>query len=302
MELYVQSDTPHGEELIDLIQGEYEVFDDDLYTSGKAASLLEDILESGWDDDSGESPVDAHELYCRRDSTWSHTSMRDAWLEFCGRVREDPCHEPDLPILFDEELARTEVELPREGVLYRGRVGFEIGEGGLITPWTDMGPPQTPKSGRANTEGEAVLYVADQEATVVAEVRPCRGLLVSIAEVRPTRNLWLVDLSKLPAPCNPFTAEAPQYEVELVDLLLAFGEELGRPLRRDDDALDYVPCQKLVRRIRSSGFYDGIRYPSAMAPGGTNIVIFDPKLATIGAKKLVEVQEVGISYEPFESE
>ena len=80
------------------------------------------------------------------------------------------------------------------------------------------------------------------------------------------------------------------------ELLFAFGEQLGRPLRRADDPADYVPCQKLVHRIRSSGFYDGIRYPSAMAPKGSNVVLFDPGAVHIGRSKLVEVKEIGITY------
>src|SRR5207249_2883866 len=95
---------------------------------------------------------------------------------------------------------------------------------------------------------------------------------------------------------NPFTAEAPQYEREIEELLAAFGEELGRPIRRADDPKDYLPCQKLVHRIRASGFYDGIRYPSAMAPSGTNVVLFDATVAEIGASKLVEVKDVGVTY------
>ncbi len=79
---------------------------------------------------------------------------------------------------------------------------------------------------------------------------------------------------------------------------MAFGEELGRPLRRADDPKNYLPCQKLVRRIRKSGFYDGIRYPSAMAAGGTNVVLFDPAFVDIGAPKLVEVTQVGVTYGP----
>jgi hypothetical protein len=39
-----------------------------------------------------------------------------------------------------------------------------------------------------------------------------------------------------------------------------------------------------------------------MAPGGTNVVLFDPKLARIGPSKLVEVHEVAISYDPIEDE
>lgn len=306
MKLYVPSDDPRGEMLVDLIQGDYEVFEEDLHTSGKAARLLEDIMQTGWDDDSGELPVDAHELYDRRSSLWHHTTMAEAWEEFRDKVKENPAHEPDLPALLDEELARMEVKLPHGIVLYRAHVGFpSVGRRGL-QPFegADIGapPPERAKPGRANAEGEVVLYTADQEATAIAEVRPWRGLLVSVAEISIARDLRLVDLSKSPPPSNPFTDEAPQYELELEDLLRAFGEELGRPLRRADDPHDYVPCQKLVRCIRESGLYDGIRYPSAMALGGTNVVLFDPKLARIGSSKLVEVREVGISYNPIENE
>jgi hypothetical protein len=85
-------------------------------------------------------------------------------------------------------------------------------------------------------------------------------------------------------------------------LLNSFGEELGRPLRRADNPHDYAPCQKLVRRIRNSGLYDCIRYPSAMVPSGMNVVLFDSKLVKIGPSKLVEVREVDIFYGPIEDE
>jgi hypothetical protein len=303
MELYVPSNEPHGEMLMDLIQGDYEVFEDELHSSDKAAILLEDILRTRWDDDSGEPQVDAHKLYYRHSSVWYHTTMVEAWNEFCGEVKKNPVHEPNLPWLYDDELARMEVELPKGAVLYRARVGFISDEDGGIRPFerADMSapPPEKVRPGRANAKGEVVLYVADQEQTAVAEVRPWRGLLVSVTEIKAMCNLRLVDLSKRPPPSNPFTDEAPQYELELEGLLRAFGEELGRPLRRADDPRDYLPCQKLVRRIRDCGFYDGIRYPSAMDRGGANIVLFDPKLVKPGPSKLVEVQGVGIAYDTF---
>jgi hypothetical protein len=151
--------------------------------------------------------------------------------------------------------------------------------------------------------GQDVCWILlDTYVALALEVmnRPWRGLLVSVAEVNIARDLHLVDLSKPPPPSNPFTDEAPQYERELEDLLMACGEELGRPLRRADDPRDYVPCQKPVRLIRESRLYDGIKYPSAMAPGGANVVLFDPKLVWIGSSKLVEVREMGISYDPIE--
>lgn len=306
MELYVPSNDPHGERLVDLIQCNYEVFSEGLYTSDGAGRLLEDIMRTGWDDDDGESPVDAHELYYRRESLWYHTTMAAEWEEFCGKVKENPSRELNLPGLFEEELARMAVELPQDTVIFRARVGFLKDELYGVKPFEgqDIGAPPTNKAraARANSEGEVVLYAADQEPTAIAEIRPWRGILVSVAEVRISERLCLVDLSVPPSPSNPFIVDAPMYESELEDLLMAFGTELGRPLRRADEPRNYLPCQELVRRIRESGLYHGIRYPSAMAPRGTNVVIFDHRLVQIGPSKIVQIFDVTISYGPNEEE
>jgi hypothetical protein len=57
----------------------------------------------------------------------------------------------------------------------------------------------------------------------------------------------------------------------------------------------------LAQRSRASG-YDGIRYPSAMNPGGSNVVLFDPSLAEIGASKLVQIEGVKVTYSTFPGE
>lgn len=301
--LYASSDDANGEMLIDTIQWDYEVFEDGLYSSDRAAGLLEDILATRWDDDSGESPVRAHELYRR---SWAGPTMLEEWTEYCGDVKEHPDKKPDLPALFDEEVGRQEAEVRQGTILYRARPGFNK-VAGIVEPYAsaEIGAPPPDKvtqAGRANKQGESVLYIADQEATAVAETRPARGLLVSVAQVHVVRDLRLVDLHKPVRPSNPFIDDIPRYELELENLLRAFGEELSRPLRRTDDHHEYLPCQKLVERIRESGLYDGIRYPSAMAPGGSNIVLFASDLVAIGASKLVEIREVSVSYLDFDDE
>lgn len=302
MTLYVPSDSADGDMLIDAVQWDYEVFDDALFCSDGAASLLEEILMTGWDDDSGESPVRANELYrrLRRDPT-----MLDEWEDYCAVVKEHPRKKPHLPPLFDDEVGRQEVEVREGAILYRSRPGFNR-TGGAIEPYAAAGigapPPGKAKAGRANRKGQVVLYVADQEATAIAEVRPARGGLVSVAEFRTVRTLRLVDLHKPVRLSNPFDDRCPQYELELQHLLQAFAEELSRPLRRTDDVREYLPSQKLTERIRKIGLYDGIRYPSAMAPGGSNIVLFAPDLAAIGASKLVEILDVNVSYAEFPGE
>lgn len=303
MQLYAPSDEANGEMLIDTIQGDYEVFEDGLYCSHGAAGLLEDILATGWDDDSGESPARAHELYRR---SWTGPTMLEEWNEYCADVKEHPDKRPDLPAMFDNEVGRQEADVRQGTILYRARLGFNK-TGETIAPYAggEIGAPPPDKvtqPGRANRQGESVLYIADQEATAVAEIRPARGLLISVSEVHVVRDLCLVDLRKPVRRANPFTDGMPRYELELEHLLRAFGEELSRPLRRTDDHREYLPCQKLVERIRESDLYDGIRYPSAMVPGGSNIVLFASDLVAIGTSRLVEIREIDVSYVDFEDE
>jgi len=144
-----------------------------------------------------------------------------------------------------------------------------------------------------------VLYCSDQEGTAVAEVRPARGEYVSVAEVVAARPLRILDLAGEPTWPNPFTSETVSYWLEVANLLIAFAEQLSAPLRSRDDPSDYIPSQKLAEAIEKARV-DGIRYPSAMAPGGTNVVLFDPSVVQIGPSRLVEVTDLHIEYRDAE--
>jgi hypothetical protein len=71
---------------------------------------------------------------------------------------------------------------------------------------------------------------------------------------------------------------------------------MSRPLERDDDDTHYLPCQRLAEYIREA-YYDGIRYPSALNPDGTNVVFFDPTVADFSGSKLVTITEIKVAYE-----
>ena len=45
------------------------------------------------------------------------------------------------------------------------------------------------------------------------------------------------------------------------------------------------------------GEYDGIRYPSALNPKGTNVILFDPAIADVGESKLVKITKTSLEYE-----
>jgi hypothetical protein len=300
LSMYVISDTyESGEPLLGLIQWHWQVFDDDLEEDQQAA-LLEDIVNSDWDDDDGEPVLDATELYMPKSAQWFHDTHSDTWEHFCSEVRRDP----QIPIPFDEfiaeELAESEETLLVGATFFRARLGFTLDENEERLPWngTGIGAPPADKAGagRANTERQVVLYVADQEKTAVSEVRPALGFYVSVAQLTLTRGCRILDLTKELPELNPFVRESISWHVEIHGLLNRLGEEMSRPLERADDKTLYVPCQRLADYIRANR-YDGIRYPSALNPGGSSIVFFDPAVAEVREAKLVKVTEVNFNYE-----
>lgn len=288
-----------GERLVFLIQDDWQVFDEDALTEDQRAELLEEIVNADWDDDDGEDPVDAQGLY-QPVGGQLHTTHRDRWDQYCSDVRENPAEGLPFEEFLTEDLAKLSVTLAVGSQLHRARPGFKPGEYGERQAYqgNEIGAPPTEKAkaGRVNVDRQPVLYCADEEATAVAEVRPPRGLYVSVASVTANREVRIIDLAKDPQGINPFTTETLRWDVEIQSLLVAFGEEMGLPLERDDDPAHYRPCQRLADYIRDAG-YDGIRYPSALNPDGTNVVFFDPTVATIGDSKLVKITQNTLKYE-----
>jgi RES domain len=251
--MYVVADSfESGESLSLLIQWRWSVFSDSLTVDG-ATNLLEDIANAGWDDDDGEPQLDAHELYTPVFNTPYHATRRETWEQFCSDVREKP--ETDIPFgeFMGEELAESEERIPANAVLYRARIGFTLEYYDGRKPWTgeDIGAPPASSSmqGRANAEGQRVLYVADEEKTAVSEVRPALGYYVSVGTLALRRECRVLDLTKDLPPINPFTSESLEWHVEIRGLLDSLGEEMSRPLERTDDRTHYVPCQRFSEKF-----------------------------------------------------
>src|SRR5919106_739768 len=304
---YEPADGPpmeRGTPIVMLIQDDWGVFSERLVDLNREGPLLEAIMEAGWDDDSGEPLLSAYDPYV--DSHWYHETLDEIWEEFAYEVKRDPTRPLQFRDAdFDDFLIREDlfgrriVRLPAGTIFYRARPGFARDAEG-IKPYSgsEIGapPPEKASPGRANPEGKPVLYCADEEGTAVAEVRPARGEYVSVARLRVLKELEVLDLVSEPEWPNPFTSEGDvNYWVEFGRLLMALGEQLKNPLRARDDPTDYIPSQKLTEFIASSGA-DGIRYPSAMEPGGTNVVLFDPSTVEIGPSRLVEIAAVRIEY------
>jgi RES domain-containing protein len=288
-----------GSPLLQLVQGDWQVFNEDLLDEDGQAELLEEIANCDWDDDDGDPMLDASEAYVVGGTF--HTSHAEAWSDFADKVREKAGEPLPFHEYFEENFNLAAVTLPAGILLYRARPGCNVGKYGEHSPYrgVDIGPPppgSVKKAGRANEVAEVVLYCADDELTTVAECRRPRGYLVSVCSLSLKRDARILDLTATVEPINPYTTESLLYECEVRELLGAFGEEMSRPLERDDDESHYIPSQRLVHYVRDAK-YDGVRYPSALNPQGKNLVFFDPSIAEIGASHLVRITEANLKYE-----
>jgi RES domain-containing protein len=281
-----------------LIQEDWAVFSEKLLGSGRVGTLLREILNSDWDDDSGNPPYRERDLYSR----YRALGMLDTWEDFCRNVRQDLEATAHFSDIFDEDLHRYGKDIDTRAVLYRARRGYaSVDQDGRKRPYAglDIGAPPEGKrgAGRGNVSGRAVLYCSDREETAIAEKRPAVGLCLSVARVTLKAATRILDLNgAIPDP-NPFAEESLNYWVEFSALMRAFARELSTPLERDDNVeSDYLPCQRLAQWIEAAGFR-GIRYPSAVNPGGANIVLFYPEDGQIGASRLVKITDVSIRFE-----
>ncbi|HXM47859.1 MAG TPA: RES family NAD+ phosphorylase [Pyrinomonadaceae bacterium] len=298
-----------GEPLDWLIDEDWSVFSETLSGTERRMDLLEAILNarctnSEWrSDKKGVLEVfDSLELYTSRQGVADY-KLIDAWDEhkqevIIRRGRARPFG------VGKATLNRIANALALGASLYRARPGFNtVRRGGFSIaeqPYRDgeIGAPPNASAGRANRKDQVVFYCADQDATAVAEVRPAQGFFVSLGRFKAKRDLKLLDLVMSRPAINPFTDNDLRMAVETQALFAAFARDLETPLRRSDDDTTYLPSQNLTDAVRRAGF-DGIRYPSAMNPGGSNIVLFDPADAEFVDSQLVEITSVNVKFEPW---
>lgn len=75
-----------------------------------------------------------------------------------------------------------------------------------------------------------------------------------------------------------------------------FARDIARPLRKNDNTLEYLPTQYLSDFIKSRG-YHGIEYTSTMHRGGTNLAIFDGSLLECVETSVVDINDIKYSYQ-----
>ncbi|WP_175285961.1 RES family NAD+ phosphorylase [Brachybacterium squillarum] len=193
--------------------------------------------------------------------------------------------------VLDLELIRDAIENQENVIksgqkLYRGRLALP----GVRRRAKEMAAPPAGKAaaGRANPDGISYLYLGDSKDTCIGEVRASIADEVAIAEFKTIADLHIVDLSFVDG-VQFCTADSPSRSILAVHLLRKLSYELSLPVRRSSGYVDqqysYLPTQFLCEYIKSLG-YHGVRYPSALNPGGTNLVLFEHDLTRINNRTM----------------
>ncbi len=272
-----------GETLDFILEDGFAVFSEALDEDGgsKRRELLLGILEYGLHPKDDVDDPDFRSLFVRRNSSPADLPGRwDERLE--ALVRHPPGYAESAQGRDDVDLLQVAVgEAGLQRTItrpyFRARIHTERGSSELI-PLAKMGAPrpdQFRKGARANRAGEAVLYLASDEQTALAEVRAWRRAVVAIAKMELRRPVVILNTMKVKRVTTPF-GENYGWLRDVAMLLRQFGRELSRPVAPNEEESEYRPSQHVCELARA-GHLDGVLYPSAMG-GGHNLVLFDPDL------------------------
>jgi RES domain len=310
-----------GEQLATLIYEQWGIFSERLVERDKHHDLLNEIFTANCVEEEILDAPAVRDLWTDRD--WLHTTLLDRWREVADELKYPECHTSIAPDLqpteedlatatdtlgwFEEDVSRADFVVPAGTRVFRVRLGYRE-ENYRTVPIAilEMGAPlsaSVTRPGRANAVGVSYFYGAEEERTAVAEVRPHRGTLVSIGEGETLRDLKLLDLTAGIALATPF--ECPEgylrSRVESCELFSHLDREFAKPLRHTDDTHEYLPTQFFAEWAKDHG-YDGIRYGSAMAEGGHNVVLFDTAAVAMRSIRLVRTDTVEVTYSDYEGE
>ncbi|MFC4158624.1 RES family NAD+ phosphorylase [Chitinimonas lacunae] len=207
----------------------------------------------------------------------------------------------DLVVVAHGKRQRVVQDIPKSEVFYRARL-CKPSELKAIQqdPVGHLGPPPRDKAsaGRMNAEGVVVLYMAFDEETCLAEMRPPLGCQSAIIQVKTKRDLRILDFSLLErvhCEINYFHQDFLS-EVKKRGFLRALHQLISQPVMPGMET-DYIMTQAMAEYLSSVHCHpvDGIKFSSAHRKNGFNLVLFPNKEIT-GKKKPEMGSLFGVEY------
>ena len=185
---------------------------------------------------------------------------------------------------LDSVFERLVVTYPAGTIFYRASISDQK------LSLDQLGKPPAPLTtpGRANPVGIPYLYVSDSEQTTLYETRIALHEGITIGKFIANESINMVSLKSI-TNYGPFEILDRDFTLEefiqFRPYLQKLGDELSKPVRKQDVNLDYLPTQFLCEYIKSKLGFDAVEYKSAMNPEGFNLAIFnDNKLECVDAR------------------
>lgn len=194
------------------------------------------------------------------------------WDDFSEEIkhRHRYCFEIKNSDVLNNVLRSLEREISADSVWYRAR-RWNIKDGQRPT-FSDLCEPPCEKAGegRMSPKGIACLYLASDVRTALAEIRAMVHDKVAVMCLQPKHSLKILDLSRIDK-ISPFLLNAECAELASnTNNLKRIKAELARPMRSNDDPIEYIPTQFIADRAKSLGF-DGIGFESVMGKSDTDL-------------------------------
>ncbi|AEL27780.1 RES family NAD+ phosphorylase [Cyclobacterium marinum] len=220
------------------------------------------------------------------------------WYELKEILKTERRFIPDIDKI--EELRwdgffNTQYELTPDVKLYRARVHHQSGKRAYNSSEMMCPSPDLAKGGRANPIGIPFLYLSDNPATVLYEVRASYLDELSIGEfhlLSEKNAIRIVDFTE----DTPLFQPDQKIETTIKSRLLrdTISRDLSKPMRRYDTEVDYIPTQFICEFIKVYTGASGIRFSSSLHPEGNNVVIFDQDLMECTKVTLKKVSLVNL--------
>lgn len=204
-----------------------------------------------------------------------------------SRFSRDPEQSEFLAAVLATSQQRREV-LPAGSILYRAQLDC-VWPKDEKEEAKDPGPRPLPpdrmkplkdraSEGRVNPRGIPCLYTATHAETAAAEVRPWIGTYISIAQMKTTRDLTVVNCTSDDQRNLVYFREPPPAEREAA-VWRTIDRAFAQPVARDEGSAEYVPTQVIAEMFREQGL-DGIAYRSSLGEGH-NVAFFDLDAADV---------------------
>lgn len=240
--------------------------------------------------------VTIREFFSKKEMERNCILKNYSWDRFCHVIKhENRFHSQQINFVeLKKLLANMAIDVPKGTLeLYRSRicdkdhysVGFSANEMGAP-------PENSASSGRTNSEGIQCLYLANNENTTFHEVRARIRDHLSVGKFKQKNDLKIVDFSLFDS-IGPFSI--PDFDMTWfainIEIIRKMGDEVARPMRRFDSALDYIPTQYICDYIKCLG-YHGIKFKSTLVTNGINYAIFNQKNFECVETKFVQINNM----------